>query len=95
MSFHFEQCDNPACRRPYLVEQFSNTFGDILGCGILVCPHCGEVKTGNPKLVYVTAPMLPEDEKQFGRRVELDERKTIAFENAPSDFACQWKPSMP
>jgi hypothetical protein len=92
VSFHFEKCANYSCRRPYLVEQFSNAIGNGRNCGELVCPHCGGVRVGDPNLVYVTAPMLPDEEAQLARGERaLLEPQPVAI--SQPELLAQWKPT--
>lgn len=57
MTIRFEQCINPACRKPYQVERYSRVFDTAGCCGKIQCPYCAVPRRADPMRAYRTTPL--------------------------------------
>lgn len=59
----FQRCPNPACARPFQVNEF--TLKKAHRPGQIICPHCGHKELLQTDKVFLAHAMLPEQEVQF------------------------------
>jgi hypothetical protein len=58
-------CSNPACGRPFQVNQFTTKFSIDGEPGKIMCPHCGQVTEADSNSLFLTHALSPEEEAQF------------------------------
>lgn len=59
----FQRCANPACARPFQVNEFG--VNKALIPGQIICPHCGYKELVHTRSVFLVHALLPEQEAQF------------------------------
>lgn len=59
----FQRCANPACARPFQVNEFR--LNKAHHPGQIICPHCGHKELLHSNSVFLVHAMLPEQEAQF------------------------------
>lgn len=59
----FQRCANPACARPYQVNEFP--IRKAHEPGEIICPHCGHRERFHSQSVFLVHALLPEQEAQF------------------------------
>lgn len=63
MSVHLDKCTNDRCGHLFEVEQFSKSFGNGFVNGLIECPYCGNRKTGDARLVYISRKLIKQLEE--------------------------------
>lgn len=60
MKIHF--CDNPACSRPYQINDYDLSDRQDLVSGVIACPHCGAETPGDTAMVFRTHALARDEE---------------------------------
>jgi hypothetical protein len=55
-------CHDPACGRPFQVNQFKTRLADSIERGRIVCPHCGLATAGESDSIFLTHALSAEEE---------------------------------
>jgi hypothetical protein len=74
-SMKFQRCTNPACRRPFQVNEFDSRTSDTSHLGQIVCPHCGHAEAAWSNSIFLVHALSPEEEAQFDQKERQSDRQ--------------------